>query len=421
MEKRKIYIITTIVILTMLTALALWYAYIIRQEVSIGQSSELDLYNTTQELSGRVSGSTGGQTSESSTTVFGTPYGDTVVSNTSTNETVTNQDGVLETNILATEAYIPESWSLLQLHQSATAGHLTEDDSVLFIDTKTGTLLENTLDGETTNMTTDTIPNLIKSYFIDTNFILLVKSVGAPIIINTSNDRVQTLYDTVLQVSQTDNAIYYTTPNATRGITLKKISHESVKAYDVKPETVWTSNLSGWLLQATSASVVLTQKASYNIPGYSYLLPGGSNKATLTTLVQDAPSLITNISQDAKSLLYSTVDNDGIHLYLKNLVDNTVITLSTKTLASKCAWGGDSSTFYCAVPDSLPSSTLPDSWYKGQVGFYDSLWRINAQSGDALELAGATNLDIIDIQVKDSVITFKDKTDQSLWAIVKDL
>jgi hypothetical protein len=159
----------------------------------------------------------------------------------------------------------------------------------------------------------------------------------------------------------------------------------------------------------------VTQQASHNIPGYSYSVTNGGN----TPLEQDKPGLVVNLSPDDATLLYSTIDNSGVSLYIKNMTTGASTRLYIETLANKCIWGSDSVTLYCAVPNSLPQN-LPESWYKGKTHFADNILRVDTTTGDSDELSYNTGLDIVDLHIVDDTLVFKNKIDQSLWALTKD-
>ncbi len=404
MEKRKAYIIASLVILLLITGLSFWYLYTAREELKIGQVTELELYGAGDQ-SGLPS-----ETTDTAKNPFGsTPTGDTTSPN-GLNEII--QPAPSEE--IVEEA---ESWQLIQIHSEPTVGASIKGGIIQFIDQKTGNILESNKGDTKVRLSGITVKQVRDAYSMPDNSVLILWGDNTPTQIQIENEEpIETVLDSIddmLHVSQSGSYLYYSLTRTGGGVDIKSTKDTS--------EVLWSSPLSQWLLQAIDDYVVVTQSASYNIPGYAYLLPKQSTATSteLMPIAQDLPGLITNVSPDASQLLYSTSGKGGTTLYLRDLANSDIIPLSIKTLASKCAWGSDNITFYCAVPTTVPSS-LPDSWYKGQVHFTDSLWRINAQTGDAFELAHSTGLDIINI-VEDNengVVVFKDKTDQSLWAVV---
>lgn len=382
-----------------------WYLYTVKEELQIGQVTELELYSPNSQL----------------------PPNNTDTKNLFADTTI-NQDTPLDglneiiqpADLEETEE-LPETWRLIQIHTEPTVGASITDGLITFIDQKTGNVLESNKGDTSIRLSSITVQHVKEAYTLPDGSVLILRKNTTPTQVHAEVDTdrwVETessLIDDMIQVSQSGSYIYYSSVNSIGGIDVKSTKDTS--------QVLWSSSLSQWLLQAVDEYIVLTQNASYNIPGYAYLLPkqGVTSITNTTPIAQDLPGLITNVSPDASQLLYSTSGKTGTTLYLKDLSDSSIIPLSIKTLASKCTWGSDNVTFYCAIPETLPDN-LPDSWYMGQAHLADNLWRINATTGDAFELAHATSLDIINL-VEDGesgVVVFKNKTDQSLWAVVKN-
>jgi len=416
MEKRKIYIITTLIVLALLTGLALWYAYVVKQEVLINTTQDIDSsLNINTPLSQRRVDSTIGK--DTNTTVFGSKYGEGTLATSSTSTTLT----------LATttnDILVPETWSLLQVHTEPVLGTTVVDGQIKYMDSKTGNMLTaatSTL--VESSATTETLYNVRSSYMLPNDHVLIVPYDDMPYITKYSDtgslsEEPTIIYDDILQVVQTDSTLYYTTPNNRGGIDIKSVLFKDLQKDPLPTKQVWGSVLSNWVVQATDSSVYVTQGAGYNMPGYSYLLSEAGDN--MIPLVRDLPALMVNLSPNGKTVLYSTINSKGADLYLQDVGSGTITKLYTNTLASKCAWGSGSTMLYCAVPESLPSKNMPESWYKGITHLTDSVWRIDTQSGDAVELVQGTSLDIVELHIVGSTLVFKNKTDQTLWGIIKD-
>ena len=96
-------------------------------------------------------------------------------------------------------------------------------------------------------------------------------------------------------------------------------------------------------------------------------------------------------------ILYSETDNEGKNLKLKiaDLEKQTISELNIVTLAEKCAWSEDNRTIFCAVPKSIPtSSVLPDDYYKKKTSFDDSFWRINLETEEMTKIFETQGLGI---------------------------
>ncbi len=412
METRKLYIIASLIVLVLVTGLAFWYLYIAKQEAQIGEVSELDIYGANNNFS------------INSTPSATTNTAVTAATDTTTSKSVAVVDDSIQKDVPS------ETWVLTPLHTDPVANAYIKsiqadgDLSTLiqFTERKTGNILESNSSGEKYRLSGITLPRSVTSYFLSDGSVLVESTDGGvPTLINTDQDdanhKLSNLPSNLMQIAQYNSSIYYTASDDT-GVALMVIPESKLDAKNYTAKQLWSSPLSGWLIQPVANFVIVTQKASYDIPGYSYLISKSDGR--VMQMLQDMPALITNVSPDAKQVLYSISDKHGVRLYLQDTSTNsTPIELSINTLASKCLWGTDSTTFYCAIPSSLPAK-LPDNWYRGEVHFNDSLWRINSATGDAFRLAHATGLDIIDLTEGGGILIFKNKTDQTLWMIKKD-
>ena len=407
MEKRKAYIITALIILLTLTGLAFWYLYTAKQELAIGQTTDLELYGAGESL-GRPDNTSGPSGFDNQPIT--TPSNPNQITQQDSSEPQENQD---------TPIIEPESWRLVQISNEPSVGASSHGGIIQFTDQKTGNIYTSNKGNTKKRISGSTLQQVRNSYTMPDDSVLIITNNTTPkqISLKEPEPTITTtdFLDDMLQIAQSGDHLYYTTPNNTGGIDIKSTKDTQ--------EILWSSHLAGWLLQAIDDYIIVTQKASYNIPGYAYRIPrqGLASSTIPEVIAQDLPGLITNLSQDATQLLYSTSGKNGTKLFLKSLDTSDIIPLSIKTLASKCTWGGDSISLYCAVPRTIPSN-MPDNWYKGQVHFTDSLWRINTTTGDAYELAQNTDLDILEIveDTENGVVVFKNKTDQSLWAVIKN-
>jgi hypothetical protein len=413
MERRKIYIITIIIILTLLAGLAVWYAYIVKQETKLTQTQDI---NTPKTLSvPPIIDSV--PTDPGAITTYGERY------NNST-DTESEQDSTVD--IADTNTIIqPDKWVLTNIYTDQALNINITDTDIVYADAKTGKINSyNTSTQDADVLSIDLLPDTRGVYTLENNYILIIpKNDRAYITKIILDDDTPTLsgnniiiYDTILQVVRSDSRLYYTTPSGS-GISIKYIKYSDLTKDKLPIRELWSSPLSYWTLGVYDSGVYITQMASNNIPGYAYKI---SNNGTLTAIIRDKPGVITNLSPNGDVLLYSLTENDGVSLYIKDLITSEITPIYTKTLANKCQWGSDSIYIYCGMPSNLSFvKDLPDSWYKGLSGFSDSLWRINTKSGEASELISYLGLDIVDIHILDDVVVFKNKADQSIWSIMK--
>ena len=410
MDRRKIYILTILIIMALLTGLAVWYSYITKKAASITKTQDITIPAPT-----------------TLPTAFGNPpagNNNNTETNTSSNKTGTGTQPTQDLKDQSNKGEVvkPTKWVLKHVYTDPTLKLNTNSEELYYTDAKTGVINSySPTKDEHTTISQDTLPNLREVYSLPNKHYLIIPKDSRPYISKITDSTLvkqATIYDDILQVALTDKALYYLTHNDISGVSIKRLPYTKLNASKVKPTTLWSSPLSNWLLQTTPNSVYITQKASNNIPGYSYLI---SNKGYELTLARDLPGLITNLSPDTETLLYSTTGEGGTELYIKNMTTRETTQLYTPTLANKCAWSSDSLYIYCAIPYNLKySKNLPDSWYKGKTHFSDSLWRINTNNGEALELKKFTGLDITDLHILGEAILFKNKRDQSIWSIIKE-
>ncbi len=407
MEKRQLYIITTLIILSLLTGLAIWYAYIVRKQEQLTQTKTIEIKELTTPPP-NINLNNNLDTASDSTQAFGGQFGNNIKDPAQQN--TTNQNDNIVTK--------PDIWTLSNITQEPVLNFSIKDSIIIYMEAKTGII--NNYDIENNQIDTisqDIIPDLRDFYTLPKDNILIIPKNERPYISNLKEDKKTIIYDNILQIAQTKDALYYLSP-IQEGITVKKIKYKDLNKKELPITAIWDSPLTNWILQSNNTDIYIYQKASNNIPGYAYRL---SDSGKLTRLMADKPALLVNLSPNKQALLYSTVQDSTVSLNLKNIINGEVTPLYIKTLASKCVWNTDSIIIYCAVPNNLAFiENLPDSWYKGLSHLSDNLWGINTKTGEAIELLPYTGLDIIDIKVIRNGIVFKDKISQTLWSIIKE-
>lgn len=184
-----------------------------------------------------------------------------------------------------------------------------------------------------------------------------------------------------------------------------------------------SSKINEWLPQLINKNqVAITSRASYFTEGYSYLY-GNSNgfKNIPDRLVGGVFGLTTNVSPDGERILYSgTSQDESLSTFVYNPNTNSEYNLGIETLAEKCSWK-DEIILYCGVPKNIFAGELPDSWYKGEVLFDDSLWEINTETNVKqviLDPGAQTGgrFDLVNIQTVGDIVLFVNKHDETLWS-----
>lgn len=189
---------------------------------------------------------------------------------------------------------------------------------------------------------------------------------------------------------------------------------------------VFSSPLREWLIQwPTENTIFFNTKPSFAVPGY--LFSQNINGGGLTKILGGINGLTTNISPDAKKLIYSEAIEGGLRTYIYDLAAKKSSLWSLATMPSeKCLWGGiDKETLYCAVPSPIPQAEYPDQWYQGIISFNDELWRVDTKTGNAellvdratFDRSGGVDAINLVLSPQEDYILFTNKKDSSLWQI----
>ena len=167
-----------------------------------------------------------------------------------------------------------------------------------------------------------------------------------------------------------------------------------------------------------SSMITLTTKPSFGVLGYMYSLDPVSRK--FSQVMGGVSGLTTLTSPDGRIVLYS---DSNLFSYIYDISTKNSTLTGVKTLAEKCVWGKNSDVVYCAVPKSLGSGLYPDSWYQGEVSFFDQLWKIDIKTGSTTMLAdpgntvGAEEVDGIKLGLDEgeNYLFFVNKKNSLLW------
>lgn len=148
-----------------------------------------------------------------------------------------------------------------------------------------------------------------------------------------------------------------------------------------KKTSVFSSELREWLPYWTSKSeILLTTKPAAKILGYAFRF--NHEKNTLDKALGGLSGLTSIGSSDGKYIIFSKSENNGLELYSYNTSSGKIISLGVSTLAEKCIFSKNNIDVYCGVPNYINETSYPDYWYQGIESFADSLWKINAETGN---------------------------------------
>lgn len=155
-------------------------------------------------------------------------------------------------------------------------------------------------------------------------------------------------------------------------------------------------------------------KTSRYLEGYLYKITAG--KFTRTPI-------------SGFGLMAQAVNNQVIHTKIQNNSFSSTITdletnysqpLFLAFIPEKCTFGVGAT--YCAEGGQATDYGFPDNWYRGEVSFTDSLWKVSASDTGAdfvvntLEESGR-EIDVVNLTagLDDLFLYFNNRNDQSLW------
>ena len=198
----------------------------------------------------------------------------------------------------------------------------------------------------------------------------------------------------------------------------------SISTYKNSGSTkIFSSSFTEWLPQFPNQKLVtLTTKPSATVPGYLYFI---DQKTNSTSKILGGMNVLTTLtSHNGKLVLYSETKTSTPELFVFDTVTKETSSLNIKTLPEKCVWGNkETLVVYCAVPHSFIPASYPDYWYQGLASFSDDLWTIDVATHSAKKIMspssdfGAPSLDIINPKLSpdDGYLIFMNKISGTPW------
>jgi len=187
---------------------------------------------------------------------------------------------------------------------------------------------------------------------------------------------------------------------------------------------VFESSFNEWLtFWPNNQLITLTTKPSASVPGYMYAL--NPSLKSFRKVLGGINGLTTLTSPSGNLILWG---DNIMNLNIYDTETRETTNLSLRTLPEKCTWSRDSDTLYCSVPDVVNQSNYPDIWYKGEVSFSDSIWRIDVASNTAeiistlYSVNTKENMDNIKLSLdaNEDYLFFVNKKDSYLWQLSLD-
>lgn len=185
-----------------------------------------------------------------------------------------------------------------------------------------------------------------------------------------------------------------------------------------KQKTIAHVPLSNWRMSRTlDGKLVLTQKATDDVPGYAYVL---AENGTLQPLIGNAPGL-TTLARGGGVLIYGTSGGGAVALYARSSQTATSVKLPIQTTAEKCVWApGPALIAYCAAAQSLSPVGYLLGLYRGAIHTADAWYEVDVSAGTATPIfspEATLSLDVEDpvIDASGTYIAFRNAADKSLW------
>ncbi|PCI28838.1 hypothetical protein COB52_03135 [Candidatus Kaiserbacteria bacterium] len=325
-----------------------------------------------------------------------------------------------EEDIKDSEVDIPKA-VLKQLYNLPIAGYYKrEENSILFVDRATGHVFEQDLETNVSKRINQaTVPKVYNSIFVNDGEAVVRQSIH-------EDGDVLTIFSLSKDGSSNTSIPFLTSIEAGQGSDFafieKTSTVSSLGIFDVDKETrtiLFESELKNWSLQWRGNSILMTQNPSFFLLTSAMLV--NSSTGSREVVISQKKGLITNLSPDAKQILFSVIENNRPVLYIRNIESGEETSLNVSGFADKCAW--IESSVICALPNSLPEGSYPDIWYTGEVSFSDSFWKIDTKDLILSKIISpeselGISMDAINLLVNDNVLFFKNKTDQTLWSLI---
>ena len=222
----------------------------------------------------------------------------------------------------------------------------------------------------------------------------------------------------VADPTSTNGRFFYLTrdSNITEGIVYDVANNSRTKIYE--------SDFLSWIpFYYNNSRIALLSKPSFAADGKFILFNPTTNASNLLAS-GDGLSVVT--SSNLNTFVYSNTSGDTPTLTLAKLSGERDV-LPITTLADKCAIANNF--IVCGSYKSLVSisgtNILPDTWYRGTTVFNDTIVSYSLEDDVVEELVDPEDfgetIDVYQPQVSEdgNIFVFKNKLDESLWAVVR--
>ncbi|MDD9867789.1 MAG: hypothetical protein OXU73_00410 [Candidatus Campbellbacteria bacterium] len=189
------------------------------------------------------------------------------------------------------------------------------------------------------------------------------------------------------------------------------------------PAKVFESSFLSWrpIVAEDGAIGVLTAPSRFT-KGFLYKV---ENSGNLSLVTGDVDGLSIANPKSFDKFVISFISNGLLRISLVDNKSKRVVLFSFQTLAEKCAMGNK--IIVCGVPkdldgDGFIASDLPDSWYRGEGVFEDSILFINMENGEIFKTIDPTREAGEEVDFYRAIVTdddkkvvFINKRDESVW------
>jgi hypothetical protein len=177
------------------------------------------------------------------------------------------------------------------------------------------------------------------------------------------------------------------------------------------------------VLWAGKNTIAINTKPSASSLGYLFYL--NTISGSFDPVLSGINGLNTSVSEDHEGILYNKSEPLGVSLWFFDLDNQEERKLSKSTIVDKCTWiKSEEKIVYCAISDRISFRNLPDEWYKGNISFSDSIWKINLETGEEEMIADIREevglvVDVIDISINETndYLVFVNKSNMTLWGV----
>jgi len=166
----------------------------------------------------------------------------------------------------------------------------------------------------------------------------------------------------------------------------------------------------------SSSTHYVYPKPSYLLEGYVYSYRGSvMNREPIQGFGLSALISVAHVS-------YSSMSNFETESFIYNRLTGTTERSSLVIIPEKCTPGLSINTLWCGSEITDLPIEFPDSWYRGQLAFSDTIWELDLETGSAIALvdtlaASGREIDIINMSKGQSgtALYFINKNDNTLW------